>query len=447
MSEPSSNVPVTRASRVAGSMLSSCLACCFLIGSVAGAEDPLRVGIAKSLSPKAMIFSRQAPGKEWQLVDENGPLVDGDLILGLPGAKLESKKGSVTLAFLSDLDQISPYPVLESAVVLRENSKVDLEFTLDRGRVDVANSKKEGSAVVRVHVRNGVWDLTLADPGARVALEVYGSWPRGARFSKDPGPKDVPATDLIILALKGEVAMKHAGVELPMKAPPGPSIIEWDSVTGLDDCCHKLEKLPPWAASGQEDTPKTRAKKAVLEQFRQRVLKKPIAEVIEAMLNSDNPDERRIGTVTAGAFDQLDILGNALRETKHADVWDNGVLVLRHWIGRAPGQDQILYNALIEKRNYKPVHAETIVQLLHSFGDEDLAHPETYEALIAFLNHENLAIRGLAYWHLSRLVPEGKKFGYNLMDSKEDRAKAVEQWKKLIPSGQMPPKPKIDAEK
>ena len=48
---------------------------------------------------------------------------------------------------------------------------------------------------------------------------------------------------------------------------------------------------------------------------------------------------------------------------------------------------------------------------------------------------------------VKKLTDEGKKFGYNLMDSKEDRAKAVEKWKKLIPTGQMPPKANADAEK
>jgi hypothetical protein len=253
--------------------------------------------------------------------------------------------------------------------------------------------------------------------------------------------------DLVVLILKGEVTLKNGSVEFAMKAPPGPSLIEWDSVTGMDDTPHKLEKLPPWASSGQEDTPKAKAKKEMLEAFRKRAADKPVGEVIAAMLESSDAEERRGGTIAAGAFDQLELLSNALRQTKHIDVWDNGVIALRHWIGRAPGQDQMLYNALVEKRNFTPVQAETVLQLLHSFSDEEVSRPELYDCLIAFLNHDNLAIRGLAYWHLSRLVPEGKTFGYNPLDSKEDRAQAIEKWKKLIPSGQMPPKPRTEAEK
>jgi hypothetical protein len=76
-----------------------------------------------------------------------------------------------------------------------------------------------------------------------------------------------------------------------------------------------------------------------------------------------------------------------------------------------------------------------------------LARPETYQTLIDYLDHEKLGIRGLAYWHLSRLVPEGKKFGYHPADSEKKRLAAAAKWKNLIPEGKMPPKPRVDAEK
>jgi hypothetical protein len=39
--------------------------------------------------------------------------------------------------------------------------------------------------------------------------------------------------------------------------------------------------------------------------------------------------------------------------------------------------------------------AETVLQLLHNFSDEELTQPETYEALIDLLGSDQLAIRGL----------------------------------------------------
>ena len=109
-------------------------------------------------------------------------------------------------------------------------------------------------------------------------------------------------------------------------------------------------------------------------------------------------------------------------------------------MGRGPGQDQILYDGLIQVGKHKPVHAETIMQLLHGFGDADLAHAETYQTLIDFLDHDLLGIRALAYWHLSRLVPSGRELGYNPLDAKDARAAAIKKWRDLVPAGKVPPR-------
>jgi hypothetical protein len=65
------------------------------------------------------------------------------------------------------------------------------------------------------------------------------------------------------------------------------------------------------------------------------------------------------------------------------------------FVGREPGQDQKLYRALIAGRIMTSTQAETVLQLLHNFSDEELTQPETYEGLIDLLGSDQLAIRGL----------------------------------------------------
>ena len=79
-----------------------------------------------------------------------------------------------------------------------------------------------------------------------------------------------------------------------------------------------------------------------------------------------------------------------------------------------------------------------MLQLLHSPFDPN--DPVTYQTLIAYLQHDKLAVRELARWHLYRLVPAGRKIGYKPLATEEERARALREWKKLIPSGQLPPK-------
>jgi hypothetical protein len=132
-------------------------------------------------------------------------------------------------------------------------------------------------------------------------------------------------------------------------------------------------------------------------------------------------------------------------------MWDTAVIVMRHWLGRCPGQDKKLYEGLTTVGHYTPAHAATIMQLLHSFGEDDMAHPELYRMLVRYMGHDALGIRGLAHWHLVRFVPEGQQIGFNQLAPKEEREKARAEWQKLIEkkiaAGELPPRHKPAAKK
>jgi hypothetical protein len=420
--------------RLLGVMLGLTLAASVVSEAQAGSN-----GVARSQSETGSLLRREAPGKPWQLVAKGETLPAGQLILGSSGASLDSTNGAVRLSFLGDMDATSPYPIIETAVQLGTEKDVDLDFTLDRGRVDVVNQKKSGAARVRARIRGACGDLILKEPGTRVALEVYGRWPRGTRFHPDAKPEEGPPLAFIILCVKGEVELDCPVRQLTLKAPPGPAMLEGDGLNSLDPSPVRLDKLPDWAiASGTSE----RAKKVkeTLTRFRKMAQEKSVGEAAEELVKSDNPVDHNTGVFILAATDDLDRLRDAVFNAKHADVWENGVIALRHWIGRGPGQDQKLYHRMVEGGKFSPAQATIVLNLLHSFGEDDLARPETYEALIDYLESDKLPIRGLAAWHLVRLVPKGKEIGYNPLASKEDREKAVRAWRKLIPQGQMPPR-------
>jgi hypothetical protein len=174
-------------------------------------EAAQRATVATSVTATGTVVRRGESKKAWQLVAQKGALHSGDLILGLPGAVLASRDGAVRLTMHTGFVGLSPYPVIESAVQLRDNPSVDLDFTLDRGRVELVNRKKTGPAHVQVHVRQDAWDLTLAEPESRVALELSGRWPAGVPFTPNPGPKDAPTAVLVFLVLHGASPLGNRG--------------------------------------------------------------------------------------------------------------------------------------------------------------------------------------------------------------------------------------------
>jgi hypothetical protein len=372
------------------------------------------------------------------VVDAGGDVYAGDQLVGLPGAVVAVHGGAVALTFQTDFN--SPLPVLECALTLHQAGDGDADLTLDRGRVDLTNRKKEGAARVRLQSHGETWQVGLAEPEASLAAEVYGLWPRGSHFVKEPGPGDVPPAEMLFLVLHGAVDVGFQGNEQRLNAPPGPAMIQWDSQFGMDKAPQFLKELPPWATrAGQHRTPEEQEKyRAARERFVRVGADKGADAALDALLNSDEPIDRRVGVIAAGALDALPRLGAFFRQAKHPDLLDTAILVLRHWIGRGPGQDQKLYQGLMEKGGFTPLQAESMLQLLHGFSDEDLAQPETYELLIAYLTDSRLAIRALAHWNLVRTVPAGRDIPYNPLDDKEAQRKAQQQWQKLIPPGRVP---------
>ncbi len=408
---------------------------------ITAAEERQEVG--KLVSPEGTLFQRAPTGGAWRIVPAKGGLHAGDLLLGLPGAVIEAGKGAVRLTFLCNLDNNSPYPILEAAIILHANSDGDVDFTLDRGRVDVANLKERGAARVGLRFHDQKWQAVLEEPGSRFAVELYGRWPKGARFTTKPGPSDVPAADLLLLVRQGRVDLRHGSCQHALSAPPGPALLHWDNSGDRPEAPQKLDKLPEWAG---EKTTSERGQRIVkaLEAFRQQARMSSPREALRAFVTSEDAYKRSVAVVVMAAMDDLEGLGEVLTATRYPDTWDRAVVVVRHWLGRCAGQDQILYRYLLDKRAIKPAQAATILQLLHSFDEADLAQPELYRMLVRYLDHERLGIRGLAYWHLSRLVPAGRKFGYDPLAPKQERDKAGAMWKKLIEDeiakGELPPK-------
>jgi hypothetical protein len=264
------------------------------------------------------------------------------------------------------------------------------------------------------------------------------------RFSKDLKPEDGPELQGIVLVLQGRAEIRTPKADFALAAPPGPALLEWDN-RGGEVRPHRLETVPKWALEDKPSDEVAKKKRAVLERFGQLMeMKKSPGDVAEEFLGNDDPYFRRVGIFVLAATDDLGRLVRLLTTTKHQDVIDNGILAFRHWIGRCPGQDRKLYDFLIEKVKLSEGHAAIILNLLHSFSDDDVNSPELYETLIGYLTHDLLSIRSLANWHLVRLSPSGKKLGYNPLASKEDREKAQAQWEKHIPTGKLPPERRKD---
>jgi hypothetical protein len=393
---------------------------------------------AKTDAPAGSFLRRVAAG--FEPLPANAPVATGEFLVALPGATLVSANGAVAVTCRADLEGTSPLPILETAVAVNPPADLDLDITLDRGRIDLVNRKPTGRAVARVTFGPLKWVVGLDSPGTRAAVEVISRWPAGSAFHRVPTDGHDPAGAAVLVVLAGTAFVSDGRTTLALSAPPGPAMVEWASTENRPLAARRLDALPAWADPARV-SPAVKEARDAAEVLRAAFAAGPVGPALDKLLASAKPAEKRVGLIAAGATDDLERLTRAVAGAADPAVWDFGVSVLRHWVGRGPGQDLALFKYLVGVRQFTPAQAETVVRLLHGFSADDRARPETFEVLIEYLQNEQAAVRTLSAWHLSRLVPAGKGVPFRPAATRAECEAAYKAWKALIPAGQVPAGP------
>ncbi|MCI0684048.1 MAG: HEAT repeat domain-containing protein [Gemmataceae bacterium] len=409
--------------------------------------------VASDPKDPGILVQYLADKSAWERIGPKDPnVVTGRPLISLPAAKsvIELESG-LQLALVGSVfpELFYPIPLYESSVELHANDQLDLDLTLRRGRIRVLSPERQARVRVRYDNptqpnQNDFFDITLTAPGTEVLVDRW-SFPPNEKFFRNPkDPNRVgPVASTTCVVLSGSVHLRANDVTLPLSAPPGPALIFWSSVKGLDrpvdmkvlpDGLKSLPPLPP----GIEPRDRAEALRA-RDDLQQQTLTKAVDVALAEALKSPNPGVRRLAVHGLGAVDDISGLLEQLEQETAPDLRLRAIEALRHWLASGRDHDYKLYDALKDK--YRTIEAETIVTLLHGLNDKDLMNPDTYDLLISYLTHPQLPVRELAYWHLFQLVPAGQKIRYNAAGDAASRRQAQTAWRALIPPNQLPPMP------
>src|SRR5579871_1585685 len=148
--------------------------------------------VLRDKEPPSVLLQRERDPDPWGRLRPDSPIRTGYHLVSLPGyrSKLYLQSG-VHLVLWGNVPEFSAFPpVLESMVMLHEASPgIDLEFTLERGRVHLSNYKSKGPATVRIRFHQELWDLVLPDNTSEAALELWGLYDPESPISKEAGEK------------------------------------------------------------------------------------------------------------------------------------------------------------------------------------------------------------------------------------------------------------------
>lgn len=402
-------------------------------------------GEVGKLANAAVLLQRPVGGREWKRVPANGGINSVNEFMCLPGMTGELRLGDLTLELFGTMSDVHQSPLFESDIApFVPAAGFAADIRLERGRI-YARSNKPAGAKVRLRLGEDIYDITLADDKTEIMADRINPV-EGVSFSRDFSKQKQPVAFGMIVATQGKAEVRRNLVaEGILSAGPKPIVWRWRSVGGDPGPFELPEASPTWARTPTLNGPE-RATAFEMEQAAKRLPRqladatKPIYLAIsELMIDASRPT-RRIGLFAQAALDDLSVL-DALEDATNLPTRQAAMSAVQHWLGRASNQTSALFEALVQQKRFSEGDAEAVMTLWFGFTDAEIKEPRTYAVVLDALASDKLAVREAAYWRLStQLDPEGAKlFRFVSTDSAEMRQKAVQEWKRRIPSGQLPP--------
>jgi len=425
------------------------------------------LGTAEKL-PTALVVKTE--GKEnWQRLNPTTrPLVyTTEPLVTLPGfVSLIRTRSGVDVLMRGNLREFSVTDLMplmqESAVVLHANDKFDLDLTLQRGRIFLANRKTTGPARIRLRFEEEVWDLTLASRGDEVGVDLFRDYSPLINYRKGEPPR--AQCHVAILRGKIEVKVDAYHTHNVEADPPKWKRMVWDSFTRTSGPFGEDKESPAWNKA--PPSPEALPDRQRLLRDMQVALKdleallsaagKPVEVALREMLEKPDPIAQQLAIYCLAATDDVvkvvTMLGD--EEPQHWPAREAAFFALRRWVSRGPGQGRLLFDektgaGLLAEAGYnRRSEAETIYQFLHPMLAENLGNPELYEVLARGLRSRRVAIAEMSFWHLLWLSPgvklpviadAGTPYGFNAAARTEDRDTYAQQIEKMVTDKKLPP--------
>lgn len=418
----------------------------------AASEEVKEVGSYVALDQwVSVLLQRQGEAYPWVVLRPEARVSTACTLVSLPGYRsLIALDSGPHLTLWGNLPEFSASPpVLESVVMLHiPAADIDLDFTLDRGRVLIANRKKSAGPIhVRLRFLREAWELELPDNKSEAVVELW-TLPRDVPSGAKP-PQPVACLGLFT---KGQVRVKTPRESFDLSDR---SRLSWVSREPTRHYRENLNELPAWWAKPPDrSTPQVQKALRSLLDWSERLngskadngATSVVPTIKDQVEDVRDPDNQDVGVFFLAALDETAPLLELLKDPNNANVRGVTLFALQSWLSRG-AQHASELGRILERRGYAKDKVERIVRLLHFYPPESLEQKKTYEELIGCLDDANLLVRDLAYWHLDqlgvggRLPEEARKIAYDPTWEKEKRRPAVEQWQKLLGEGKVPSHP------
>ena len=294
--------------------------------------------------------------------------------------------------------------------------------SIERGRIvfhsGPPTAAASGPVVVRLAIGKRSWRLELSKPDTMCGVEVRPRFPQS--FEQDF------EGDWYL----GSLTVANGAVRLESgESGPALSLVQgdWLSLAPADvdaEGPKPLAVLPGWLVLGSQAS--SAVQRTLSTRFeREFDPQQPIRLSVAAAVKSPLPGISTLAVSCLALTAQLEPLVQALAESKYNESRQVAFDGVRQWLVGGVGRSDALKVEL--GRWFEQSDVETVHRLLWGFDKADGAGQETSEQLVDWLGHDHIAIREMAFYHVSRIT--GRKYEFRPDAAVGRRNKAVARWR------------------
>tara|TARA_B100000029_G_scaffold83878_1_gene74667 strand:- start:518 stop:1393 length:876 start_codon:yes stop_codon:yes gene_type:complete len=277
--------------------------------------------------------------------------------------------------------------------------------------------------VIRVTIGTRNWRLELTGVDASCGIEVRPRFP--TTFEQDfDGNWYLGGITVASGTVRWQEETDSEDATVPLTLSRGDWLSLAPSDLGPDSPGPKpLAVLPAWLVP--EAQVLTSAERTLASRFaREFDPQQPIRLSVVAAVKDSLAGVSQMAAECLALTGHVEPLVQALAESEHAESREAAFDGLRMWLVARPGRSEAIKIEL--GKFFEQEDVEAVHRLLWGFDKRDGAGRETSRQLVDWLDHGHVAIREMAFYHVSRIT--GRKYEYRADAPAGRRNAAVARW-------------------
>lgn len=375
-------------------------------------ESPGPVPLPETLytSPSGVLLRRDGKTGDWMLMPRDTAIraaerlavpapFTADVSIGGTAARLTMQAGTVV--------------TLNGA----DNALCDINLT--RGRIVLRCGPPSTGEIdppkLRLTIGKENWQLELVDDDTVCGMDVQPRFP--SSFEQDLGP-DWFLCNLYVAA--GTLRLTDNTGRTSSLGPGHRQLL--GSADRAEVGADPPPPLPDWV----KPMPRTASQRMKANRFEKQFdSRQPIRLSVAAAVKSPQRAIASLAVQCLALTGQVEPLVQVLAESIFAESRQAAFDGLRLWLVAEPGRGKRLQESL--RDSFEESQVSAVFRLLWGFNKADGAGKETSRQLVDWLSDGHVAIREMAFYHVSRMT--GRKNDYRADASSGRRQAAVARWR------------------